>query len=101
MMPHERCQQSGCWFRQFCAFNPPPKFVLGQRVKATWTGEDGQIFTDTGVVIGLTIDPEWWQWTGWIYWVRWLDLPSSPFLSAPHVEEAHETDLEAVQGESL
>lgn len=98
-MPHERCQRSSCWLNSFFAMNniPLPKFYLGQRVRYEYVSDDdGQTYVDQGVVMGVYPSPPMWL-EGWWYWVSWEVLSQAISLPTPHLEEAHEDDLEAIE----
>lgn len=99
MMPHERCQRSGCWLNSFFAIKniPLPKFHLGQRVRLEFVSEeDGQSCVHEGVVMGVYLAPPQWL-EGWWYWVSWEVFSGAFSLPVPHLEEAHEDDLEAIE----
>lgn len=99
MMPHERCQRSGCWLNSFFAIKniPLPKFYLGQRVRCEYvSADDEQTYVDEGVVMGVFPAPPGWL-EGWWYYVSWEVFSQSISLPTPHLEEAHENDLEAIE----
>lgn len=98
MMPHERCSQSGCWLQSFLPLEdlPLPKFQLGQPVRCVFVNEDAQTFISEGVIIGCCIAnsiglPGLW------YWVRWHYVDAQSWVAVPHIEEAHEDELEPLE----
>lgn len=103
MMPHAGCSQADCWLSKFLAAEhiPAPRFHFGQSIKHTcWSEAGDQCFVDQGVVIGVLWNPPHSS-PGWWYLIRWDVLPSSPWLSIPHVEESSEQGLASVFSEQV
>ena len=75
---------------------PWPKFRFGERVSLTYFCDERQeLFRDEGTVTGMCYGyPD--RKEGWWYWVKWTHLPSSTWIKTPHVEPAHEEELEAI-----
>ena len=72
-----------------------PRFQLGQRVKSHWTDEHGVYRgCDRGVVVGVNVlhdhasrEP--------LYAILWLEMPTTPWLVLPSLQEKLESHLEA------
>lgn len=102
-MPHEVCQQHGCWLNQFCTKSipnlPAPKFYLGQTVEVLWFSEErGDWVCDRGLIVGLQFQPpkalteEWW------YSVRLTHLGSEPsWLEPGYLDLVQESEMRAAQ----
>jgi hypothetical protein len=91
----------GDWIDQYrllqgTGATPWPKFRFGQHVSLEYfCDERQQLFRDEGTVTGMCYGyPD--RQEGWWYWVKWTHLPSSTWIQTPHVEPAHEDELEAI-----
>lgn len=76
---------------------PPglPRFQLGQSVRSHWTDDEGFYRgCDRGVVVGVSLlhssasdEP--------LYQILWLEMPTSPWVALPSLQEELESYLEA------
>lgn len=102
-MPHEVCQQGGCWLSRFCTKSlagvPAPKFYLGQTVAAAWFSEERNAWVkDEGLIVGMQFQPpealteEWW------YTVRLMNLGEyQPWLEPGYTDLIEESELTAIE----
>ena len=75
---------------------PWPKFRFGEWVSVPYYCEErAETFIDVGVVVGMIHNPAD-RSPGWWYFVRFTEMPSSPGLSMPYIDDVPEGDIQAI-----
>jgi hypothetical protein len=80
-----------------------PKFKIGDLVAEDWPGEDDEVFTDFGQVLGMTYFKEaqqrYFEANTWVYYVNWTSSTSGAGFSYPcyDQEPTRECDLRLVK----
>ena len=96
MMQHDQCLAGGCMasFVQNSLGLEPPKFPIGSRVSSLWSDENDNLRCDVGYVVGIFPAPKNWT-AGWWYVVRLDQIDGCSWLTLPHDDECHESELQA------
>lgn len=71
----------------------PPRFHLGEAIASEWIDEEGATHRDRGVIVGVFLAPPGFA-PGWWYVVNLSHAAGCPWLTIPHREELHESDLQ-------
>ena len=75
---------------------PWPKFRFGEWVSVPYYSEErNETFIDVGVVIGMVYNSPNYS-PGWWYFVKFAEMPSSPGLPMPYVDDVPECEMQAI-----
>jgi hypothetical protein len=80
-----------------------PKFKIGDLVAEDWPGEDDEVFTDFGQVLGMAYFKEaqqhYFEANSWVYYVNWLSSTCDAGFAYPTYDQepSRESDLRLVK----
>lgn len=79
-----------------------PKFKIGDLVAEDWPGENDEVFTDFGQVLGMSYFKEaqqhYFEANSWVYYVNWTHSTSDAGFAYPTYDQepSRESDLRLV-----